>query len=371
MKNTYMPQTGFWRLFLFLSICSLSPIAHADYTNLRLQESCLNLINERTQAIQDKNWDKLVGLARKYMTECSSIADKRDIASALLDISSGLNQLGQYEDSIPVAKRCLNISPENSYCLFFLGKAYLRTGKYAEAQLHFQRVIDIGGYDTHTALLVDSAKQDLITAKLLAQAYPTRQPDAPHLGIREAEPFVQITLPYRIKVELPHNWVIADSDQKQYVLSRTRSTLNLAGLRVKDPRRGILLIARPVQKEKYAAFTVSIQTTDLRYTDVEKMTPQDIQRWGEESRDALDKGLRASGGRLIEWIGQSRYTMAGKPVLIKKYKRDSEFGKGIFVVIAQFHDAPRLISISTSVREGEEDYWEPIVERIGDSIQFF
>lgn len=371
MKNSFIPQTDCWRFCLCLLVCSFPISAHADYTNLRLQESCLNLIKERTQAFKDQNWDKLVGLARSYMFECDSIADRRSITLALDNISFGLNQLGQYKDSIPIAKKCLIYTPEYSSCIFNLGKAYLHTGKFVDAQLLFQQVIDIGGYDTLTAAVVENAKQELIIAKLLTLAYPARQPDAPHLGIKEAEPFVQITLPYRIKVELPHNWVIADSDQKQYVLSKTQSTLNLAGIKAKDSRRGILLIARPVQKEKYAAFTVSVQTTDLRYTDVEKMTPQDIQRWGDESRDALDKGLRASGGRLIEWIEPSRNTWAGKPVLIKKYKRDSEFGKGIFVVIAQFHDAPRLISISMSAREGEEDYWKPIMERIAASIQFF
>ncbi len=370
MKKTFTRQNEYRSLFLIVMMCSAPLIAHADYQNLKLHEDCISTIKERTQAIKDGNWGKLVELARGYMTQCSTIADRQDITFALNDISAGLNELRQYEDAIPIAKKCLSYSPENSHCLFNLGKAYLHTGENTQAQLLFQQVIDAGGYDTLTASLVDAAKRELAIAKALAQISPVQRSEDPPLSVLEAEPFIPITLPYRIKLQLPHNWVIADADQKQYVLSKTQSAINLSGIRIKDHRYGVLLIARPAQKNKYASMTISVQTTTLRYSDVEKMSPQDIQRWGEESRDALDKGLRASGGRLVEWIGQRRDTVAGRTVLIKMYKRDSELGKNVFVSIAQLHEAPRLISISLSAREGEESYWNPVVTRIMESIQF-
>lgn len=157
---------------------------------------------------------------------------------------------------------------------------------------------------------------------------------------------------------------------RQYVLSKAKEALKLSGLKPKDPKLGVLLIARPMTPERYASISITVQTTDLKYSDVAKMTTEDIQRWGEESRRALEKGLPASGSQLVEWIGQRRDVIGGKPSLIKQYKRSSDKGKNVFVAIAQFHNAPRLISVSVSAREGEELYWDPIAKHIVQSIRF-
>jgi len=344
-------------------------LSSAHAMDLERQESCLALMKERVSAVGSREWGLLVDRARKYVMECESVETTKGIALALGDIALGLVRLERYADAIPVATRCIRYQPDNSLCLLNLGIALNRTKSHDKARISLQRVIDIGGYDTLTASLVDVAKQELGLVQVMSKVGASEQPEPLRAGDPESEQYVPVAIAYGVKIELPRNWMVVGPDQQQYILAKAKAALNLSGTSMKDSKRGVLLVARPVTQEKYASISITVQTTDLKYSDVAKMTTDDIQRWGEESRDALEKGLPASGSRLIQWIGHRRQEIAGKPTLIKQYKRSGDKGKNIFVAIVQFHDSPRLISVSTSAREGEESYWDPIAKHIVQSIQ--
>ena len=150
--------------------------------------------------MNNKQWDRLVTIARTYLTECKNLIDPDEEASALDMIVTGLIEQEKFADALPLSRRCIAIKPDAAYCYFDMGRAYeelgldmidnpyfdMRQASEALGQIQgaleaYRKAIDIGGYDSVNASAIEAAKERLsdlqpLRAKLQAVAESSKTP---------------------------------------------------------------------------------------------------------------------------------------------------------------------------------------------------
>ena len=163
-------------------------------------QTCTAYIKEQTKALNNKQWDRLVTIARTYLTECKNLIDPDEEASALDMIVTGLIEQEKFADALPLSRRCIAIKPDAAYCYFDMGRAYeelgldmidnpyfdMRQASEALGQIQgaleaYRKAIDIGGYDSVNASAIEAAKERLsdlqpLRAKLQAVAESSKTP---------------------------------------------------------------------------------------------------------------------------------------------------------------------------------------------------
>jgi S1-C subfamily serine protease len=134
------------------------------------------------KALDSRNPETIINTLRLYLAKCSDIITKKELASNLSLIGANLIEQGKYEDSIPVLRRCVIIDTDNAMCWYKLGKASINLGRRFDAKAFWNKTIEIGGFDTVSALYIESAKKDLADLeyheKILGY-YPFPDPSAP------------------------------------------------------------------------------------------------------------------------------------------------------------------------------------------------
>jgi S1-C subfamily serine protease len=111
---------------------------------------------------QDKlEFNQVVDAGRKHLSGCSDWDSNKDMVIALDLIASGLSQLGEYEDAVPILKRCLALEHDSMTCQYALGEAYFSLCRYDDAKEADMRVIAIGGFTEENAKHIEMAKSQL------------------------------------------------------------------------------------------------------------------------------------------------------------------------------------------------------------------
>lgn len=152
-------------------------------------QQCTELFKARTRAIQNQEWQVLIDSARKYLTFCGNMENMlRGLPNpegiALAEIGTGLNELKQYDDAIPVMRRCTSLHPDQADCHFELGRALYYSKRVEEAKESINRCIQIGGYDEVSAPVVRAAKSFLALIEAESSAPAAR----PETVAKEKEP---------------------------------------------------------------------------------------------------------------------------------------------------------------------------------------
>lgn len=111
------------------------------------------------KALDSRNPETIINNLRLYLAKCSDIITKKELASNLSLIGANLIEQGKYEDSIPVLRRCVIIDTDNAMCWYKLGKASINLGRRFDAKAFWNKTIEIGGFDTVSALYIESAKK--------------------------------------------------------------------------------------------------------------------------------------------------------------------------------------------------------------------
>jgi S1-C subfamily serine protease len=122
--------------------------------------NCAQLMAQSTEALNNHQWRALVDVSREWWANCTfEPADLRAID--LADIGIGMIELRQYEDAVPVLRRCAVIDPDYAGCWEELGEAYFNLGQLKEAEQSFRSAIQVGATDKVNAAAIDAAKQAL------------------------------------------------------------------------------------------------------------------------------------------------------------------------------------------------------------------
>jgi hypothetical protein len=161
-------------LFLLLVVGSLAQsYGQALYT----RHQCAELLNRRTNALNNDQDQLLVDASREFLGYCKGIAGQDGDAIALGDLGLGLNDLKQYDDAVPVLRRCAALSPNYTPCWYELGRALLFLGKIQEAKECTEEVVKIGGTTDLNAMLVKKAKQRLAMIDEMLAPAPAPEPN--------------------------------------------------------------------------------------------------------------------------------------------------------------------------------------------------
>lgn len=141
------------------SISALMLILFCGTAYGNIYSDCLyEYTNKSTNAMAKGEWSDLVSISRTKMTVCESLISNKDKASTLSSMLIGMNELGQYEDAVSVANRCIKYDANNSACYAQLGRAYFETKEYSKSLSAFKSVISLGAYDDLTVGTVKFAK---------------------------------------------------------------------------------------------------------------------------------------------------------------------------------------------------------------------
>jgi S1-C subfamily serine protease len=124
-------------------------------------DECTRLMNAETSALQHKQWELLVSTARSNLTNCRDLLSGDLEASSLSDIGTGLNELGKFDEAIPILVRCITLMPDAAFCHVDLGETFEGLGRFADARKAYERAISIGGYDNVNASAIRFAQHQL------------------------------------------------------------------------------------------------------------------------------------------------------------------------------------------------------------------
>jgi S1-C subfamily serine protease len=147
-------------------------------------EQCTQLIKAQNQALQNHEWQVLIDSGRAFVTYCGKVANVllRDMPSvegyALAHIGIGLIELKQYDDAIPVLRRCTSLYPDVAGCHEELGEALYYSNKVEEAKQSLNRCIQIGGYDEVNAQAIKAAKRFLALIDEAELSAPAPRPES-------------------------------------------------------------------------------------------------------------------------------------------------------------------------------------------------
>jgi S1-C subfamily serine protease len=111
---------------------------------------------------QDKlEFNQVVDAGRKHLSSCSDLDSNKDKAIALELIASGLSELGDSEDAIPLFKRCLTLNHDYMSCWLGLGDAYFQECRYDDAKEAYTGAIAVGSFTENNAKGVEVARSEL------------------------------------------------------------------------------------------------------------------------------------------------------------------------------------------------------------------
>jgi hypothetical protein len=147
---------------LTILACLGSGIVPTSASGQSVADSCIKNTGVRANAMEQKQWGRLVSTAREFMSSCLTVDGGAEAqAHALSDMGTGLNEQGKFEDAVPILKRCVTIKPDAAYCWVELGRALERVGRPSEARKAYEQTISIGGYDEDSAASIELARVSL------------------------------------------------------------------------------------------------------------------------------------------------------------------------------------------------------------------
>jgi hypothetical protein len=148
-------------LFAIVLTVTLGPLPQVSAQSRQDYATCSMLVRRQGEELDSgKDWPLLVALAREYITKCADI----DTAEwkqrfAIKNIGMGLVEQKNYEDAIPVLRRCVSLYPDYGNCWFELGLAYSYLKRFEDAKTALQKAIDTGGYNVENAAVVENSKK--------------------------------------------------------------------------------------------------------------------------------------------------------------------------------------------------------------------
>jgi tetratricopeptide (TPR) repeat protein len=186
-------RTNWGLIPLILLACLGSGMLPIATSGQSLEKICANIHEDRSLAMQQKQWGLLVSKAREFMSTCLTVDGGAEAeASNLFEMGFGLKKQGKFADAVPIWKRCVKIKPDAAECWDYLaealdkqgefedvvptlnrcvtinpdaagcwvdlGIALDRAGRTSEAKKAYEQTISIGGYTEENAASVELAR---------------------------------------------------------------------------------------------------------------------------------------------------------------------------------------------------------------------
>lgn len=128
-------------------------------------KTCANVIKNwpkpQNGTGDSKYWEQVIVAGREFLTYCKGQINEQEEAATLGKISFGLDQLGKYDEALPLTRRCLAIKPDAAYCFTEMGRSFEGLGRKQDAIESYRGAMAIGGYDELNAAAIAVAKDRL------------------------------------------------------------------------------------------------------------------------------------------------------------------------------------------------------------------
>ena len=121
-----------------------------------LNSLCEKNVALQTKYIKELEYEKLLNVAREFITLCS-LEKPESVNYAYLSQINSLDELKRYEEIIPVANICIEQNKNFNICLLKKGLALYNLEKYQESKKAFEKTIAIGSYDQFSEIAVREA----------------------------------------------------------------------------------------------------------------------------------------------------------------------------------------------------------------------
>src|SRR5882724_13683035 len=113
-----------------------------SYADIVHMNECTRIANASTDALNHHQWESLVSLGRQFIGNCLDLSrDSKQEAETLNQIAIGLDNLGKFDDAIPVLGRGVRVKPDAAYCYAELGAAFEGQRELVDARKAFEQAI--------------------------------------------------------------------------------------------------------------------------------------------------------------------------------------------------------------------------------------
>lgn len=182
------------------------------------------------------------------------------------------------------------------------------------------------------------------------------------------DPFVTITLKSGLTFDLPKNWVVLDQ--------RTKTTLQASVVsRMPIAISSDLPFAANLydwNEQTIAMINVRVYPdNEVLQNQVNQLNADEVTQFNGHLQSFMTQSLNEIGVSITHWYGTSKQNIHSKIYLRTDYRRTSAFKSDTFfkVTLLRFLSAEKSFTLTLSYDEKHEVLLDPIINRIGQSLQ--
>jgi len=182
--------------------------------------------------------------------------------------------------------------------------------------------------------------------------------------------FVTVSLTKGVTVDLPRNWSVM-SDNDRITLDAWRESV-LESHNLSEEKSEVPFSAHYFDNSGGAAATFSIRFyPNLTITKSESIAADStfIKELDIGIKNNFIKGVTASGGHVINWLGTTKKSINNSVYFISESRQLSPKGIGFKGILVRHFNAEKSFTIIISYQEDQEYFLKPICNKIIGSIQ--
>jgi hypothetical protein len=193
----------------------------------------------------------------------------------------------------------------------------------------------------------------------------------------KAEPsFMEINLSKGVTADLPRNWTVMSSNKRITLEAWKESVLeanNLVSVKADFPSA-----VNCYNDEGDSIASISILFyPNLEISEAEAVSSGErfVRELDEGVKENYEKGVKASGGRMVKWIGTTKRTINGSIYFVSQGqflppRSDKSLGTHINkTILVRYLNASNSFTIIIAYREDQNFFLEPIVDKFIRSIR--
>jgi hypothetical protein len=182
------------------------------------------------------------------------------------------------------------------------------------------------------------------------------------------DPFVTITLKSGLSFQLPENWVVLDQSTKTTLQASVVSRVPIA-ISSSLPFAASLY---DWNEQTIAMINVRVYPdNDVLQNEVVQLNDAEVVQLNDLFQSLVPPALSKIGASVTHWYGTSKQNIHSKIYLRTDYRRTSTFKSDTFfrVTLLRFLSAEKSFTLTLSYDEKHEVLLDPIINRIGQSLQ--
>jgi hypothetical protein len=122
------------RICHFMCFLAIACLLWAHSASAQTRERCIEQREERTAAVNARDWPNLVRLSKRYVQSCRGVTGAQDISDAYEDIAKANLAMHRAQDALEAANMCVTTYYANPGCHLEKALAMLALNRLIEAR---------------------------------------------------------------------------------------------------------------------------------------------------------------------------------------------------------------------------------------------